>query len=771
MPSDNEMPQKAHISKQCAVGDTTSQICRAMLALIACVSFLCFSSDLANAQSNQASPLGTNLLGITYSSTEQPFLNIFKTGMGWSTRNSSNVDTGEEVALYQKFLDANGYPTTIAPDGYNFTRVAALLLRNVIPYPAGTYVFLYDGTGTFAFTDDFSVQSATPGRIVLSAAPSGAGTFVYLLTTGTGAAHATNFRLVYSPDSTADVVGTREALLNGGEIFNPDFINQIAPFKTLRFMNWMATLNNFQKNWSDRPLAGWAFYADSRTNAAINGNSPSQDFGGMNDGVPAEVMFALCNKIGADCWFNMPPLASDDYVTQFAMLAHSTLNSNLKVYVEYANELWNQVLGPSSGAMTQTVVQQVSALCVAAYPSMASGFSDYQKNTQYGALRAVQVGALWKTAWGTDAGRVVRLFGGWNGNNGYNSFWLPWTDSHFTGTLASNVDALAVAPYFGYPVPDTFTLDQFFTEMMSGGLVTSGGYPGGMVKQVLDWVASNYATAKTYGLPLVAYEGGQTLVDFSHSDTALQNLYAAANRDPRMGTAYTTFLNGWKSIGGTLFNHFNDVGAYTTWGFWGALENILQTNSPKYDALINFISANPCWWSGCTTSTTSGSTTSGSSTSGSTTSGSTTSGSTTSGSTTSGSTTSGSTTSGSSTSGSTTSGSTTSGSTTSGSTTSGSTSTTPTTPPTVALASPGNGAVYKANGAVNIAASARDPSGVASITIGTDSGTLMICANATSCSATWQGKKISQGTHTISATAVNKLGLPASTSITIVELK
>ena len=220
--------------------------------------------------------------------------------MGWSTRNSSNVDTGEEVALYQNFLDANGYPTTVTPGGsYNFTRVAALLLRNVIPYPAGTYVFLYDGTGTFAFTDDFSVKSATPGRIVLNAAPSGAGTFVYLLTTGAGAAHATNFRLVYSPDSTAGVgggtvvgvngVGTREALLNGGEIFNPDFISRIAPFKTLRFMNWMATESNFQTNWSDRPLAGWAFWADSRTNATINGNTPIPDFGGMNDGVPAEV--------------------------------------------------------------------------------------------------------------------------------------------------------------------------------------------------------------------------------------------------------------------------------------------------------------------------------------------------------------------------------------------------------------------------------------------------------------------------------------------------
>ena len=43
--------------------------------------------------------------------------------------------------------------------------------------------------------------------------------------------------------------------------------------------------------------------------------------------------------------------------------------------------------------------------------------------------------------------------------------------SKFAGTAAANVDAFAIAPYFGYPVPDTFTLDQLFTEIMSGGLV------------------------------------------------------------------------------------------------------------------------------------------------------------------------------------------------------------------------------------------------------------------------------------------------------------
>ena len=184
-------------------------------------------------------------------------------------------------------------------------------------------------------------------------------------------------------------------------------------------------------------------------------------------------------------------------------------------------------------------------------------------------------------------------------------------------------------------------------------------------------------------------------------------------------------------------------------GYW---KMYLQTSSPKYDALINFISTNPCWWNNCSTPASSGFTTSGTTTSGlnyardpprpdpplrgrprparlpQT----------------------------------------------SGSSTSSSGNPTPSAalaPPTVALTSPNNGAVYKANGAINITASASDASGIASISIAGDNTSLVTCTKATSCSATWQGKKIARGTHTISATAVNNEGLPASTSITIVDLK
>ena len=367
-------------------------------------------------------------------------------------------------------------------------------------------------------------------------------------------------------------------------MFNPDFISRVAPFKTIRFMKWMNTVNSSETDWANRPTPSYVFWDDANHSGAV----------------PAEVQIALANKIGADGWFNMPLLATDDYITQFATLVHAQLNSNLKAYVEFGNEVWNRgaIIGPVHG--------QLIANGYAAFPSAGN---DNNAVYLYGIKRAVKTADIWKNVWAGDSNRLVRVAGGWNGFTAYNSYFLDTlaTDyggsaTYWTGKAGSYFDALAVAPYFGdiYSVPDTFTLDQLFTEIMSGGLV-SGGYKGGMIKQALDLTAAAYSIASQRGLSLVAYEGGQSLVDYSHANATLQNLYTAANRDPRMATAYTKLLNGWKSAGGSLFANFTLVTPSSTWGYWGVLENVLQTSSPKYDAVKNFISANPCWWNGCTT--------------------------------------------------------------------------------------------------------------------------------------------------------------------------
>jgi chitodextrinase len=95
----------------------------------------------------------------------------------------------------------------------------------------------------------------------------------------------------------------------------------------------------------------------------------------------------------------------------------------------------------------------------------------------------------------------------------------------------------------------------------------------------------------------------------------------------------------------------------------------------------------------------------------------------------------------------------------------------PALPLSISISSPANGATIHGNGSVNIASNASDSTSIESITIKGDSNVLFTCASATSCSATWQGKSITKGTHVISATAVDAFGSTSSVSVTILALK
>ncbi len=90
--------------------------------------------------------------------------------------------------------------------------------------------------------------------------------------------------------------------------------------------------------------------------------------------------------------------------------------------------------------------------------------------------------------------------------------------------------------------------------------------------------------------------------------------------------------------------------------------------------------------------------------------------------------------------------------------------------PKVTITSPTNGAKLKGNGSVNISVSASDASGISSIVISADGKQLGSCTVSTTCSATWGGKSISAGTHTITAVATdmspNKNAATATATVT-----
>jgi hypothetical protein len=535
--------------------------------------------------SNAKSPLGINLIEMNYFNPEQPFLNIFKTSgvtrstpTGWWTHGMTEWDTREAAYLQ---LDANGYPTTLKASSADphspqlYTSVGVLLERELpnanrgtgLPYRVGRYVVLYDGQGTLEYGFDAALVSSSPGRDVINVkTPSSSG--IDLRITATDPNHSGNYIR-----NIRVVKAEEEGLLVAGNVFEPSFLSLLQNFHVVRAVQWLDVDNagGFLTNWSDRPTpndAGW----------------------GSSNGVPLETVLQLCNSVGADCWVNVPHKANNDYITQMATLAHANLAASQRIYVEFSNEVWNCVY-----AQCNYAAEQGEAL----WPN--AGVSRFLHNRSWYGMRTAQMCDIWKSVWGADASRVVCVLASQSGNSGVADQALDcplWTGNGNAPCSNHNINAIAVAPYFG----------NFQAQKSSLAAVDSGHTDlfrelGADSTKVANKLVQDKENLARYNLPIIAYEGGQTLIS---NDPSILSLYIAANRDPRMGAAYTTAFNDWKADGGQLYVVFADICKPSQYGEWGALESFMDTVSPlssappKWQAIQNFISGNPCWWSGCT---------------------------------------------------------------------------------------------------------------------------------------------------------------------------
>jgi hypothetical protein len=562
-----------------------------LIAIVASVAAtLTGAGSLAATSANYQSALGMNLMPVAYYSTEQPFLNIFKTAgpslsnpAGWVTHSSKTWDTQEEQYLQ---LDANGYPTTLTAKSSDphspqqFDSVGVLLLRGLpranagtgMIYPAGQYVVLYDGQGTLSYGFDAVLVSSAPGRDVLNVATPTTGGGMELRITSTDPSHTGNYIR-----NIRVVKAEQEGLLDAGGIFNPKFVGLFANFRALRGMQWLNSdsAGGSLVSWSQRPHLTDAGY------------------GGVY-GTPIESVVQLCNAVGADCWLNVPHMANNDYISQMAALVHGMLGSSQKAYIEYSNEVWNGAYPQNKYAAEQG-------------QAMWPGASANDARLSWYGMRSAQTCDIWKAAWGSDASRVICVMAGQAAQvyTATQELSCPlWTGAGNAPCASHGIGAVAMAPYFGYGIP----VDPSWTTASDGGLakifewINSSG-----LAQPATWESEYKTGLAPYNLPFIAYEGGQSLESFPQygSNSPVTSLYINANRDARMGAAYTVALNNWRSAGGQLYVLFSDIAGPSVYGEWGALESVYDTITPlssappKWRAIQNFMTNNNCWWAGC----------------------------------------------------------------------------------------------------------------------------------------------------------------------------
>ena len=526
---------------------------------------------------NARSAVGINLAPVNYFTPEQPFINSFLTSERWIPHSDGAWDTHEESYID---LDANGWPKSLKsvnePTAQRFTSLGVVFLLGMPNttngiYPAGPYVVLYDGEGTLSYGLDAALVRRSPGRDTLNVTPTNSG--IDLRIVATDPRHTGNYLR-----NIRVIAAANEAAAKGGQLFNPAFLHMVRYFRALRFMDWFATNGSTLSSWKGRVMPGNAFY-------------------GASKGVPIEIAVQLANAVSADAWMNVPVMADDDFIRRMAVLVHGGLGGSQKVYVELSNEVWNPAFGQYKHA-----VGRGGAL----WPARPSGRDGYAYNRQWYGMRTAQMCDIWRSVWGADPRLVCVLAA--------QAAWTPsatesltceyWTQG--APCAKHSIDAVAMAPYLGGPVPAAWAsqpngLDKLFESLYSRN---DPSIPlGGFLSQDTTWVKDFIAKLAPFMLPLLAYEGGQNFAN--GNPDALNKVYIAANRDPRMGAAYARYFKAWKTAGGQLFMYYSDVGVGSQYGSWGALESIMQTTSPpgsappKWQAIQTFIAENPCWWTGC----------------------------------------------------------------------------------------------------------------------------------------------------------------------------
>jgi len=193
-------------------------------------------------------------------------------------------------------------------------------------------------------------------------------------------------------------------------------------------------------------------------------------------------------------------------------------------------------------------------------------------------------------------------------------FSIPWlTDQllqHINNpainTFGVLPDVFAVGAYFGGGVADeiilngeadTITVNEILNRAREELTVDRPDpfAPGETNPSFVSVLRENKAVTDMYGIPLVAYEGGQHLVESRGWDNnpTLADKNLAANRHSRMYNLYGEWCNLWGDNGGGLLLHYSMIrnNPIKLFGAFGSLEYTEQplTDAPKHQALLDLI--------------------------------------------------------------------------------------------------------------------------------------------------------------------------------------
>ncbi|WP_162497335.1 hypothetical protein [Roseovarius dicentrarchi] len=526
-----------------------------------------------NAAPGGGQPLAVNLAPVTDWSTQQPFIDVFKTARRWIGHLPGQWGGADYAQIAGAgLLDEDGWPTRLPRDLGSIGTVILTDLPEEAEALAGRYRLRFEGDGI--------VEVAGRARNVRY----GTGEVTFDFTPGPG---PVEIRIQRSdPRGTGDYVRNisvvRDDLVaahKDGALFRPEFLTSLRGFGVLRFMDWMNTNDSTAEEWTRRARPG--------------------DFSYTRQGVPLEVMLALASELDADAWLTLPHLAGDAYAREMAKATLTLVPPGRRVYVEYSNEVWNWQFAQAEWADAQA--------------RELWGVKD--RGAQFYGLRASEVAQIWAQVFAAGDARaqlvnVVSTQTGWLGLEA-DILTAPLAVADGFAPPVEAFDAYAITGYFGHVLGTDRrraliagwledSADAARTAAKAEGLegaaldayvaahrydlataraaeeLRSGAHSGDDSDTLADLTGRLWPyhaeVAARHGLDLIMYEGGTHVTGLGAQldDDALTDFFTHLNYTPEMGALYAQMLEAWAALGAGPFNLFNDTSAPGKWGSWGA---------------------------------------------------------------------------------------------------------------------------------------------------------------------------------------------------------
>ena len=474
------------------------------------------------------------------------YIDLAKENYRWNQANSNTALSSDQV-------DEHGWPTVDARYIIDFRPVAEW--AGSIDDPE---VYRLDVSGAWACSlhGEATVNVSTGGTVQNLSYDDVENLTRFEFVIPQGSAGLTIFDLVNTRRNPGDPVNTgftdfrmlRPGYTDDAQLFHTPLLSAFdsIPFTAIRYMVFTGTNGSDPdypgvQEWSDRKLPQDASQVGVGTI-------------GKRDGACWEHVMMVANRTQTDAWINIPVSATTEYVTSLATMLSDSLSSNLNLYVESSNEVWNS----------------------------APGF----EQTQYNELQAADLGITWQENHARRTAELSQIFAQVFGQSAINTrvrvvlcshqpmlkWWvepmLQYIDQHF-GPPSDLIYAIGCQTYFSGGTSAGEGVQKILADCESN--ITDQIFDQGVNEAGrMQWIAK----AEEWGLPggFVSYEGGPAHGGGSTVNVANQIL---AERTPGMCDAMRYNLDeAFVQLGGTLAMQFTLSSGYNRYGCWGLTDDI-----------------------------------------------------------------------------------------------------------------------------------------------------------------------------------------------------